>query len=256
MPGRRSRPTARPISITLSRWAPCSRRPGTGEEVVAAGLLHDTVEDSETRLEDIASRFGDEVAQLVAAVTEPPDVEPYEARKAAHRGQVVAAGEEAAAIFAADKLVSARNLRGALAVRGEAAVDASLEQTLDRKLDHYASTVRELQDAVPSLPFLALLSGRARSARAPAGAPARLRRGPGGAGGDVLGRLVAANCVRGSARRVARPARTRVHLPHPIGGAAPVDLHRAADRHRRFVVVDRVATDDALRTLRELARRA
>ncbi len=130
---------------------------GYRQEVVAAGLLHDTVEDSETRIEDIASRFGDEVAQLVAAVTEPPDVEPYEARKAAHRGQVVAAGDEAAAVFAADKLVSARNLRGALAVRGEAAVDASLEQTLGRKLDHYASTVRELQDAVPSLPFLALL---------------------------------------------------------------------------------------------------
>ncbi len=130
---------------------------GYREEVVAAGLLHDTVEDSETRLEDIASRFGDEVAQLVAAVTEPPDVEPYEARKAVHRRQVVAAGEEAAAIFAADKLVSARNLRGALAVRGEAAVDASLEQTLDRKLDHYSSTVRELHDAVPSLSLLSLL---------------------------------------------------------------------------------------------------
>jgi (p)ppGpp synthase/HD superfamily hydrolase len=130
---------------------------GYREEVVAAGLLHDTVEDSETRLEDIASRFGAEVTRLVAAVTEPPDVEPYEARKAAHRRQVVAAGEEAAVLFAADKLVSARNLRGALAARGEAAVDASLVQALDRKLDHYAATVRELQEALPSLPFLGLL---------------------------------------------------------------------------------------------------
>jgi (p)ppGpp synthase/HD superfamily hydrolase len=130
---------------------------GYRDEVAAAGLLHDTVEDSDAGLEDIAARFGPDVAELVAAVTEPPDVAPYEARKAAHRRQVVAAGEEAAAVFAADKLVSARNLRGALAARGEAAVDASLEQPLAAKLDHYEYTVRELEEWGPSLAFLPAL---------------------------------------------------------------------------------------------------
>lgn len=127
---------------------------GYRDEVAAAGLLHDTVEDSDTRLEELASRFGSDVARLVADVTEPMGLEPYEARKAQHRRQVVAAGAEAAAVFAADKLVSARNLRGALAVRGEAAVDASLAQGLDRKLDHYKATVRELEEVDPSPPFL------------------------------------------------------------------------------------------------------
>jgi guanosine-3',5'-bis(diphosphate) 3'-pyrophosphohydrolase len=129
---------------------------GYRPEVAAAGLLHDTVEDSDTRLEDIAGRFGAEVAELVAGVTEP-DIEPYESRKAAHRRLVAAAGGEVAAIFAADKLVSARNLRGALAARGEAAVDESLEQALDRKLDHYRATLRDLEEAAPSLPFLSPL---------------------------------------------------------------------------------------------------
>src|SRR5436190_17447668 len=37
--------------------------------VIAAGLLHDTVEDTTVSLADIRSEFGDEVAQLVDGVT-------------------------------------------------------------------------------------------------------------------------------------------------------------------------------------------
>ncbi|WP_058910516.1 HD domain-containing protein [Entomohabitans teleogrylli] len=42
------------------------------ETVLAAAWLHDTVEDTDTTLEDIAERFGAEVASLVAMVTNPP----------------------------------------------------------------------------------------------------------------------------------------------------------------------------------------
>ena len=38
-------------------------------EVVAAGLLHDTVEDTQVTLEDIRRDFGDEIARLVDGVT-------------------------------------------------------------------------------------------------------------------------------------------------------------------------------------------
>jgi (p)ppGpp synthase/HD superfamily hydrolase len=41
--------------------------------LVVAGLLHDVVEDTEIRLEDIRAKFGDRVAILVAAVTKPSD---------------------------------------------------------------------------------------------------------------------------------------------------------------------------------------
>ena len=38
-------------------------------QVVAAGLLHDTVEDTEITLEDLRRDFGDEIAKLVDGVT-------------------------------------------------------------------------------------------------------------------------------------------------------------------------------------------
>jgi guanosine-3',5'-bis(diphosphate) 3'-pyrophosphohydrolase len=38
-------------------------------EVIAAGLLHDTVEDTEITLHDLRRDFGDEIANLVDGVT-------------------------------------------------------------------------------------------------------------------------------------------------------------------------------------------
>lgn len=44
---------------------------GCDETVVAAGLLHDTVEDTQVTLEEIRERFGDDVADIVSWCTEP-----------------------------------------------------------------------------------------------------------------------------------------------------------------------------------------
>lgn len=130
---------------------------GFGEEVVAAGLLHDTVEDTEARLDDLTARFGNTVSRIVASLTEPAAIDSYERRKAAHRRQIAQGGVEAAAVFAADKLVSARNLRGALAARGEASVDGDLDIALERKLDHYRASLADLERSAPSLAFLPAL---------------------------------------------------------------------------------------------------
>jgi guanosine-3',5'-bis(diphosphate) 3'-pyrophosphohydrolase len=45
-------------------------RHGADAATIAAGLLHDVVEDTEATLEDIAREFGDEIASLVAEVTD------------------------------------------------------------------------------------------------------------------------------------------------------------------------------------------
>src|SRR3989344_4023119 len=42
---------------------------GLDEKTIAAGLLHDSVEDDKTKLEDIRKEFGDEIAFLVNGVT-------------------------------------------------------------------------------------------------------------------------------------------------------------------------------------------
>jgi (p)ppGpp synthase/HD superfamily hydrolase len=43
---------------------------GADPELVAAGWLHDTIEDTETTREELAQEFGDRVADLVAEVTD------------------------------------------------------------------------------------------------------------------------------------------------------------------------------------------
>jgi len=118
---------------------------GFSETVVAAALLHDTVEDHALTTEQICERFGTEVATLVAEMTEDPQIEPYPARKAEARSRVMR-DRRAAAIYAADKLVNTRSLLDDdEGVRGE-------------RLDHYIKTLRLLSEGRPDLPFLAELS--------------------------------------------------------------------------------------------------
>lgn len=54
--------------------------PEQNEALICAGLLHDTVEDTDTSLETIRKEFGDEVADLVASDSENKLL-PWEKRK-------------------------------------------------------------------------------------------------------------------------------------------------------------------------------
>ena len=84
---------------------------GYEDDVVAAGLLHDVVEQADASLADVRERFGERVADLVAAVTEDDGIADYDARKAALRERMAAAGPQAHAIYAADKIAKVRELR-------------------------------------------------------------------------------------------------------------------------------------------------
>jgi (p)ppGpp synthase/HD superfamily hydrolase len=115
------------------------------ETVVAAALLHDTVEDTVLSTKEISEAFGPEVAELVAEMTENPRIEPYPARKAEARSRAMR-DRRAAAIYAADKLANTRELL------------ASHESVRGERLDHYIKTLRLLSEGRPDLPFLSELS--------------------------------------------------------------------------------------------------
>jgi (p)ppGpp synthase/HD superfamily hydrolase len=123
---------------------------GFDDEVVAAGLLHDAVEDTNVGIDDIRARFGERIATIVAAVTEDPALSDYAERKAALRAAVAEAGPDAQAVYAADKVVKARELR-AQAARAERALD---EPDLYRRLEHYEHSLRMLQATAPRLPLV------------------------------------------------------------------------------------------------------
>ena len=129
---------------------------GFEPEMVAAALLHDIVEDSDVTVEDVRERFGDRVATLVDAMTDTSEVKPYERRKALHRERVVAAGPEAAAIFAADKLNNVRALRSAYAEDGEA-VASRFVQPLDTKLLVWIADVEMVSRHAAAVPYAEVL---------------------------------------------------------------------------------------------------
>src|ERR671917_1786784 len=104
---------------------------GYHDEVVAAGVLHDVLEDTDAERSDLESRFGTRVAELVEAVTDDPTIEDDAERKAALRRQVSHAGECAAVVFAADKVSKARELRVRMS-RGR------FQRRDYSKLEHYA----------------------------------------------------------------------------------------------------------------------
>jgi (p)ppGpp synthase/HD superfamily hydrolase len=144
------------------------------DQVLAAALLHDVVEKSEIESAEIRDRFGEEVADLVAAMTEDETIPEYEERKAEHRGRVAAADPAALAIFAADKLANVAMLREAYALIGER-VSEELAVALDLKIYIWEEDLEMLFDEAPELSLtdelademVALWGDRFRSVRAP-----------------------------------------------------------------------------------------
>ncbi len=84
---------------------------GCSEDVVVAGILHDTVEDSSTRIDDIRRDFGEEVARLVAGASEPDKSDTWENRKQHTIDNLETAPMDAVYVSLADKLANIRDIR-------------------------------------------------------------------------------------------------------------------------------------------------
>jgi (p)ppGpp synthase/HD superfamily hydrolase len=126
---------------------------GFGDEVLAAALLHDVVEDSELTVEDLRRLFGLEIAETVAALSDDESIESWRDRKDEHRERVRAADGDALAIYGADKLNNVSSLHR---VHGEegSSVEREFEVPLDQKLDVWADDLEMLRREAPELPFL------------------------------------------------------------------------------------------------------
>jgi (p)ppGpp synthase/HD superfamily hydrolase len=77
--------------------------------LIAAALLHDTIEDAGVTREEIAVRFGEDVASLVAEVTDDKSL-PKEIRKALQVEHASAKSPRAQALSAADKIANVRSI--------------------------------------------------------------------------------------------------------------------------------------------------
>jgi (p)ppGpp synthase/HD superfamily hydrolase len=132
------------------------REAGFGDEVVAAALLHDLLEDTEATTEEIRDRFGERVADLVEALSDDPSIESYERRKDALREKAIAAGPDAVAVYAADKLSNVSDLRALYGGEGEESAER-FKAPLDLRLELWRRDAEALCSLSPPPPFAAEL---------------------------------------------------------------------------------------------------
>jgi (p)ppGpp synthase/HD superfamily hydrolase len=83
---------------------------GCSEEVIAAGILHDTVEDGRVNLSRIRGEFGEKVASIVEKCTEPDKRRPWNKRKQHTLDSLEEAGLEVKFVVCADKLHNIRTI--------------------------------------------------------------------------------------------------------------------------------------------------
>src|ERR1700755_2600707 len=124
-----------------------------GEATLAAALLHDVVEDSDTTVEELRAEFGDEVADLVAALSDDESIESYRDRKDEHRRRVAEVDGDALAIYAADKLANMTTLHAAIESEGMRVAE-EYKVPLALKLEVWEADAAMLATTEPRRPLL------------------------------------------------------------------------------------------------------
>jgi (p)ppGpp synthase/HD superfamily hydrolase len=81
------------------------------EEIVVAGILHDTLEDTTVTVEDLRRSFGNQVASLVEACSEPDKSKSWEIRKLHAIESLKIAPPSVLLIECADKLDNIRTIQ-------------------------------------------------------------------------------------------------------------------------------------------------
>ncbi|MBS1886345.1 MAG: HD domain-containing protein [Actinobacteria bacterium] len=123
------------------------------EATVAAALLHDVVEDSDTTVEELRAEFGDRIADLVDALSDDESIDSFRERKDEHRARVARVDGDALAIYAADKLANMTTLHAAIEAEGMKAAD-EYEVPLWLKLEVWEADAAMLRDEAPRLALI------------------------------------------------------------------------------------------------------
>lgn len=97
------------------------QRAGCSEEVIAAGILHDTLEDTETTEEQLLSLFGPTVLEIVKGCSEPDKGASWEKRKQHTLDELKHASLAIRQTSCADKLHNIRSIKKDLEQYGEEA---------------------------------------------------------------------------------------------------------------------------------------
>jgi len=109
---------------------------GYSEDVVIAGMLHDTIEDTSLSFAEIKDNFGDRVASLVKETTEPDKKTPWEVRKAKYIENISKAGEDAKAISCCDKIHNMKSILSSLEIGSD--IWGALSRGKTKQIERYS----------------------------------------------------------------------------------------------------------------------
>lgn len=143
------------VALTLAKL-------GCSDEIIAAGLLHDVVEDTTITISEVRLKFGEAVAQMVNDVTEQDKSLPWRERKELEIKHIKEMPLESVLVKTADKVNNLASLLDACAKEGKGVFDlfnASLEEMLevDKKL---LLAIKEKWSSNPLLDDLTRLTER------------------------------------------------------------------------------------------------
>jgi len=120
---------------------------GESEEVIAAGILHDTVEDTQVSLKQIEDHFGEKVASLVAACSEDKS-KSWEERKQDTMKDLERVSEEVCVIVCADKIHNLKVSVAGIKEMGEQYF-ASFNRGYESQKWYYGTIKKLLQKRIP-----------------------------------------------------------------------------------------------------------
>jgi (p)ppGpp synthase/HD superfamily hydrolase len=129
---------------------------GGSAAAAVAALLHDAVEDTDATLEEVAARFGDHVASIVAECTDtsrgddPGHKRPWADRKAAFLAALPAVSDDAALVIACDKVHNLRTMVAEVDAGGpDAIAPPRFSVTPHRQLQYHEAVHATLAGRIP-----------------------------------------------------------------------------------------------------------
>jgi (p)ppGpp synthase/HD superfamily hydrolase len=131
-------------------------RSGASEDVIIAGILHDTIEDSapEKKVTKalLAERFGESVANLVDAVTEQNQTLPWEERKKQALEHLKGFSHDALLVKSADLISNCSEILEDYKMEGEH-LFSRFSAPKEKVLWHYSEAMNTILELWPQIPL-------------------------------------------------------------------------------------------------------
>ncbi|MFD3445879.1 HD domain-containing protein [Microbacteriaceae bacterium 4G12] len=132
------------------------------DEVVMAGLLHDTIEDTDLTYEELQAQFGVRVASIVKECSEQDKSKSWEERKQSTLRNLETISIEACMVVCADKLHNIRSTAQEFAQKGDAIWDV-FNRGKDKQEWYYRGIIQALEKRLPEFPLYQLLQHEVES---------------------------------------------------------------------------------------------